>query len=438
VQVYKKVAVGVAILSIVGAVGIKNSGNIDSSGKEIDRKSLTGSIIFDNTKIKDEQVEGNEEYGILYANTYLSKRIDNEVIFDVDTDKDTKSVVSTLSDSVALDIALESVDNNTENQIFGNEDTENVLSEDIEDVENNVKGNEDIENALSESTENNFEGNEDIENALSESTVNNAEDIEGTENNAEDTENVLSESTETIVTNTSNTVTVYQIEIESDDSVIEDELVSTDEETWSDDSVDEEIESDDFVIEDELISTNEELFTVTYDEDVENSIEAVDENSTNEDTVSINNVNNNNFYIEYIALSKGTYTMSYDEQYYLYCVCCDLGIDYDIAMGVIALESSFDNNASSDSAYGGYFQVDSGSVEYARSYWNNYNLTISNPYDSILIGVTTLRYHLDMTGDIYNALISYAWGNYNWQNGNYTTNTADIVMGYAEEIRKLH
>ena len=143
-----------------------------------------------------------------------------------------------------------------------------------------------------------------------------------------------------------------------------------------------------------------------------------------------------NFYLSEIVTPKGTYTMPYEEQAYLYKICKDLGVDYTIALGVIATESGFDNTVIGYGKYYGYFQMDMVGVELVRERYNTPNLDPRNPYDNILIGVTILSDQVKATGDMYNGLIAYGWGYGNWVRGNYTTTTADNVMTYSEIIAK--
>lgn len=131
--------------------------------------------------------------------------------------------------------------------------------------------------------------------------------------------------------------------------------------------------------------------------------------------------------------------LSYDWQVYTYNLCKKYGVSYEVMLGLMYAESSFDPNATSGVAYG-LCQIHYCHESYAKSIGiDNYKA----PEGNILLGVKFLSGHLkSQNGDYHRALICYNYGEggayqYCFNEGIYQTYYSQKIMKYANTLKTV-
>ena len=130
--------------------------------------------------------------------------------------------------------------------------------------------------------------------------------------------------------------------------------------------------------------------------------------------------------------------LSYEWQVYTYNLCKEYGVSYEVMLGLMNAESSFDFNAASKVAHG-ICQIHYCHEKYAKSIGiENYK----EPKGNILLGVKFLSNHLkENDGDYHKALICYNYGSggaqkHCFSKGIYQTDYSRKVMKFANNLKR--
>lgn len=131
--------------------------------------------------------------------------------------------------------------------------------------------------------------------------------------------------------------------------------------------------------------------------------------------------------------------LAYEWQVYTYNLCQKYGVSYEVMLGLMNAESSFDPNASSGVAYG-LCQIHECHEAYAQS------IGIDNfkaPEGNILLSVKFLSgYVKSYNGDYHKALICYNYGEggaheYCFSQGIYQTYYSQKVLNFANNLTRV-
>lgn len=142
------------------------------------------------------------------------------------------------------------------------------------------------------------------------------------------------------------------------------------------------------------------------------------------------------FYIEQISLSE-------ELQKYIYDLCKERNISYDLILAVIKRESNFNVNSIGYNDNGSY---DSGLMQinscHLESIEDTYGFTdIMNPYNNVLVGIDMLSENINEYGEV-GGLMAYNLGSGGYEDavaaGINSTSYSDQVLAYKSEIEAMN
>jgi len=131
-------------------------------------------------------------------------------------------------------------------------------------------------------------------------------------------------------------------------------------------------------------------------------------------------------------------------QKYIYDLCQENDITYELVLAIIWRESRFETNAlnyNTNKTYdSGLMQLNDSTQEWVSQNIDN-DLNYKNPYDNILAGISLLKYYIDKTGNEYDGLYAYGVGLngfYDNVNQGITTNSkVDLAYEYVNKLKEI-
>lgn len=132
-------------------------------------------------------------------------------------------------------------------------------------------------------------------------------------------------------------------------------------------------------------------------------------------------------------------TMPVIVQVYLYCVCRNYGVDYEVAFALIERESECRWDAVGDNGNSlGYMQIQERSHKERMERLGCTDLL--NPYQNIMVGVDFLAELQEKTGNTMDMLAAYNYGHrgateHLWNNGIHEYSYNKAIVQRAEELK---